>query len=136
MQFLIDNWMLIALAAASGGMLLAPTLQRAGGLSVGTAEAVRLINREKAVLVDVSEAAEFAQGHASGARHIPLNQLEGAAGLPSNKSLPVLLMCASGARAQRAASVLRRAGYERAAAVHGGLKAWREANLPVDKSAA
>ncbi|MFN0184647.1 MAG: rhodanese-like domain-containing protein [Aquabacterium sp.] len=136
MQFLIDNWMLVALAAASGGMLLAPSMQRAGGLSVSSAEAVRLINREKAVLIDVSEAAEFAGGHAAGSRHVPLNALDGAAGLPTNKALPVLVMCPSGARASRAAGILRKAGFERAMAVAGGLKAWREANLPIERSKA
>jgi rhodanese-related sulfurtransferase len=44
-------------------------------------------------------------------------------------------MCASGARAGRAASLLRKAGHEQAVAVNGGLGAWREAGLPIEKSA-
>ena len=136
MQFLIDNWMLIALAAASGGMLLAPTLQRAGGLSVGTAEAVRLINREKGVLIDVSEPAEYAAGHAVGARNVPVAALESSKDLPSNKALPLVLMCASGARSRRAAGVLRKLGYEHVFPVAGGNAAWREANLPTEKKPA
>ena len=43
-KFIIDNWLLIAMAASSGGLLLWQTLQKSGG-GVGTAEAVRLINR-------------------------------------------------------------------------------------------
>ncbi len=136
MKFLIDNWMLILLAASSGGLLLWQTLQKSAGGGVATAEAVRLINREKGVLIDVSEPAEFAAGHAVGARNIPLGSLEGAKELPSNKSLPLLLICPSGARAGRAAGMLRKAGYEKASAVTGGLAAWREAGLPVDKKAA
>jgi rhodanese-related sulfurtransferase len=77
-----------------------------------TAEAVRLINREKGVLVDVCEPAEFAAGHAAGARNVPLGQLEGSKDLPSNKTLPLVLLCPSGARAGRAAGLLRKAGYE------------------------
>ena len=140
LDFLVDNFVLVLAAITSGGLLLWPTLrQGAGGASVSVSEAVRLMNREKAVLVDVSDAAEFARGHASGARHVPLDQIgpdSTPAGLPSNKSLPVLLMCASGNRSSRAAERLRKAGFERAVSVQGGLAAWREAQLPVDKAAA
>lgn len=136
MTFIIDNWPLILLALTSGGLLLWPMLQAGTGASVATAEAVRLINREKGVLIDVCEPAEFAAGHATGARNIPLASLPGAKELPSNKSLPLLLMCATGARSSRAVSALRKAGYEKAVAVTGGNAAWREAGLPVDKKAA
>ena len=135
MKFIIDNWMLILMAAASGGLLLFQALQATAGSGVPTSEAVRLINREKAVLVDVCEPAEFAAGHAVGARNIPLASLEGAKALPSNKAVPVVLLCASGARASRAAAQLRKAGHDNAVAVTGGLPAWREAGLPVEKSA-
>ncbi len=135
MKFIIDNWMLILLAAASGGLLLWQALQKSGGSGVGTAEAVRLINREKGVLIDVCEPSEFAAGHAVGARNIPFGSLDGAKELPSNKALPLVLLCASGARAGRAAGLLRKAGYEKAVAVTGGMGAWREAGLPVEKKA-
>ncbi|MDE2564357.1 MAG: rhodanese-like domain-containing protein [Burkholderiales bacterium] len=136
MKFLLDNWILVVAALASGSLLAWPLVKRgAGSGGVSTTEAVRLINRERAVLVDVAEPAEFAAGHAAGARNIPLGGLEGAKGLPSNKALPVLLMCPSGARAARAAALLRKLGHEQAVAVAGGTAAWREAGLPMDKSA-
>lgn len=123
-------------ALTSGGLLLWPTLANgAQGGAVNTAEAVRLMNREKAVLIDVCEPAEFAAGHVAGARNVPLASLEGHKSLPSNKSLPVLVVCQSGARAARAAAQLRKLGYEKAQPLAGGLNAWREANLPVEKSA-
>jgi rhodanese-related sulfurtransferase len=134
-KFIIDNWMLVLMAALSGGLLVWHTLQKQQAGAVGTAEAVRLINREKAVLIDVCEPAEFAAGHASGARNIPMGRLDGAKELPSNKALPLVLLCASGARAGRAAAQLRKAGYDGAIAVSGGLAAWREAGLPTERSA-
>jgi rhodanese-related sulfurtransferase len=134
-KFLIDNLMLVLMAALSGGLLVWQTLQKQQAGAISTAEAVRLINREKAVLIDVCEPAEFAAGHAIGSRNIPLGSLDGAKQLPTNKALPVVVMCASGARAGRAAVQLRKAGYEGAIAVSGGLAAWREAGLPVEKSA-
>lgn len=136
-QFVLENWVLILMAVTSGALLLVPSLQRqGGGGSVSTAEAVRLINREKAVLIDVGEPGEFAAGHAVGARNVPLGRLDGAKELPSNKAIPVVILCPSGARASRAAAQLRKAGHEKALAVVGGNRAWRDAQLPLEKSAA
>lgn len=135
MKFILDNWALILMAVVSGGMLLWQSLQKVQGGAVPPSEAVRLINREKAVLIDVCEPAEFAAGHAGGARNIPLGSLADAKELPKDKSVPVVLMCVSGARASRAAGLLKRAGYEKAVAVAGGMGAWREAGLPVVKAA-
>ena len=137
MKFIVDNWLLILVALSSGALLMWPVLRKgAGGSgSVGTTEAVRLINREKGVLIDVSEPAEYAAGHASGARNVPLGQIDTSKEVPSNKTLPLLLMCPTGARAGRAAAQLRKAGFEKAVAVAGGTAAWREALLPVAKAA-
>ncbi len=136
MKFFIDNWFLILVAFVSGGLLVWPLVARgprAG--SVGANEAVRLINREKAVVIDVSEPAEYAAGHIVGARNIPFDKLESSPQLPSNKALPLILVCANGGRSGRAMGTLRKLGYENARPLAGGLAAWREANLPVEKSA-
>jgi len=116
-------------------MLLWPHVARGGGAVVSASEAVHLINRQKAVLIDVSEPAEFAAGHVAGARNIPFSTLEGTKDLPSNKALPLVLVCPTGSRASRAAGVLRKRGFANARALAGGLSAWRAANLPVEKSA-
>jgi len=135
-KFFIDNWFLILAAITSGGLLLWPVLQRGvGGAKVSTTEAVMLINRERAVLIDVSEPAEYAAGHAAGAKSVPLARLRSSADLPKNKALPLVVLCPSGARASRAVGILRKQGYENSRALAGGLAAWREANLPVEKSA-
>ncbi len=136
MQFIVENWILILVAFASGAMLVWPMVSKGGvGASVSTADAVRLINQEKAVLIDVREPAEFASGHAAGARNVPLASLDGAKGLPSNKSVPLVVVCASGARSSRAVAQLRKAGYEKVHSLTGGTSAWREASLPIEKSA-
>jgi rhodanese-related sulfurtransferase len=134
-KFIIDNWMLLSVAIVSGGMLLWPALRgaTAGGLS--TAQAVQLINRERAVVVDVSETDEFAAGHVGGARNVPVGQFEQR--LPEvvkNKGVPLILVCATGARAGRVLGTAKKLGYEQAQVLAGGLKAWKEANLPVEKA--
>ncbi|MES2613158.1 MAG: rhodanese-like domain-containing protein [Pseudomonadota bacterium] len=135
MKFIIDNWYLFIVALASGSMLMWPMLKSAGGGTLSPAGAVQLINREKAVVIDVCETEEFAAGHVGGARNIPLNQLEER--LPTtvkNKALPLVLVCATGARANRAVGVAKKLGYENVQALAGGLKAWREASMPVEKA--
>ena len=135
MTFLIDNWFLFATALGSGALLFWPMLTRGSGDGrVSPAEAVQMINREKGVLIDVSEPAEFSAGHAGGSKNIPFGSLESSADLPKNKALPLLLLCPTGARATRGAGILRKRGYEKAVAVSGGLAAWREANLPIERS--
>ena len=135
MKFFLDNWLLILIALSSGGMLAWPKLRGAGQGSLTVQGAVHIINRERGVLVDVREPEEFAAGHPVGARNVPLDQLEAKLpGAVKNKTLPLLLICASGSRAQRAVATAKKLGYEQAQAVGGGLKAWKEANLPVDKA--
>ena len=134
-KFLLDNWYWIVTALVSGGALMWPQLRARGAGGVSPQEAVQLINREKAVVIDVCEPAEFAAGHVGGSRNLPLGSLDGAKGLPSNKSQPLVVVCARGARAGRAASQLTKAGHQRVHVLSGGLAAWREAGLPVEKSA-
>ncbi|MGB4114981.1 MAG: rhodanese-like domain-containing protein [Polaromonas sp.] len=138
MKFLIDNWMLLSIALASGGMLVWPMI--AGGMNAGAltaSGAVTLINREKAVVVDVGEIEEFASGHVGGAKNIPFSELEDKlANAVKNKALPLILVCPTGARANRAVAVAKKLGYEQAQSLAGGLKAWRDANLPIEKAQA
>lgn len=135
-KFLLDNWILVLMALSSGAMLLWPMLNGgAAAGSVSTAEAVRLINREKGILIDVCEPAEFASGHASGAKSIPLGSIPSTRNLPSNKELPLVVICASGMRSSRAVAMLKKQGYVNAHSLAGGMKAWRDASLPVERSA-
>ncbi len=134
MKFIFDNWMLIAIAMASGSLLLWPVLQGAAMAGLDPAGAVQLINREKGVVIDVCEPGEFAAGHVGGARNIPLGELESKlAGAVKNKALPVILVCQSGARSGRAVAIAKKLGYEQAQSLGGGLASWRAANLPVEK---
>jgi rhodanese-related sulfurtransferase len=129
-KFLLDNWMLVTVALTSGLALLWPVLSQGNGL--GLAQAVMLMNRDKAVVVDVSEPHEFARGHVLGAKNVPLAQLE--AQLPQvakNKSAPLILVCQSGVRSGRATAMARKMGYENAQNLSGGMKAWQAASLPV-----
>ncbi|MFN9708118.1 MAG: rhodanese-like domain-containing protein [Burkholderiales bacterium] len=135
MNFLLENynWAWGMIALVSGGMLAYPAIRRAQGGSLGPNDAVTLINREKAVLIDVSEPEEFAQGHAGGAQNIPLSQIESSRQLPKKKTLPLIVLCPTGSRALRALPILKKLGFENCQALSGGTNAWRQAGLPIDK---
>jgi rhodanese-related sulfurtransferase len=132
-KFLLDNWMLIAVALASGVALIVPVLGKGSGLS--PQDMVQLMNREKAVVIDVCEPGEFAQGHVIGAKNLPLGDLEAKlAQVVKNKATPVVMVCQVGARSARAAATAQKLGYENVQSLAGGLKAWQAANMPVEKA--
>ncbi|MFD5862586.1 MBL fold metallo-hydrolase [Streptomyces chartreusis] len=84
-----------------------------------------------AVLVDVREAPEWAEGHAPGAVLAPLSALTAGEPLPeSARSRPVVAICRSGKRSREAAALLSARGAE-VVDVVGGMRAWTEAGLPV-----
>ncbi len=133
MNFLIDNWMLLAMALASGLALLLPVLTKGGGLDPQAM--VQLMNRDKAVVIDVCEPDEFARGHVIGAKNLPLSQLEDKlAQVVKNKSAQVIMVCQVGARSARAAATARKLGFENVQSLSGGLRAWTAASMPTEKS--
>ena len=127
--------MLISVALASGIMLMLPTLQGAASAGLSPNQAVQMINREKAQVIDVCSAEEYAAGHLVGARHVPLDQLEKQLdGVARSKTQPLILVCASGIRSKRAVAVAKKLGYEKVHSLTGGMAAWREASLPIEKA--
>ena len=135
MKFILDNWMLMAIALSSGFFLLLPVVQGAAATGISPTEAVQCINREKGVVIDVCGADEFAQGHIKGAVNVPLDELDARLDKAvKNKSTPVIMVCAAGARSKRAQAIAQKLGYEKVHSLNGGLKAWKEANLPVAKA--
>lgn len=132
-NFLFDNWMLIAVALASGLGLLLPVLTKGGGLDPQAM--VQLMNRDKAVVIDVCEPDEFARGHVIGAKNLPLGQLEDKlAQVVKNKSAQVIMVCQVGARSARAAATARKLGYDNVQSLSGGLRAWVAASMPTEKA--
>lgn len=135
MKFLLDNWMLISVAFVSGAMLLWPAVNQGGRAgTVPPNVAVQLMNREKAIVVDVSETDEFAAGHIVNAKNVPLGQLEQRlTEAVKNKTVPLILVDGTGARSNRALGTAKKLGYDKAQVLAGGLKAWKDANLPLEK---
>lgn len=135
MNFIIENWQLVFVAIASGVALLLPTLLSGGTGSISCTDAVLLMNKEKANIIDVRRPDEFKTGSIAGAKNIEITKIDAQlASAVKNKEAPMVLICATGARSQGALRLAQKLGYTRVFTMSGGLRAWREANLPVTKA--
>ncbi len=84
-------------------------------------------------LLDVRTDVEFAEQHVPGSEHIPLNKLD----LECSRldpSSPLALLCLGGKRATKAAEILSEKGFQDLTVIEGGLTAWDEAGLTLEKS--
>jgi rhodanese-related sulfurtransferase len=134
-KFVTDNILLVAVAFASGAMLVWPAVRRgAAGASISTLQATLLINQQNALVLDVRESAEYEKGHMLNARNIALGELQArAAELEKHKAKPLIVVCDNGNRSGRAATALRKQGFEQVFTLSGGIGAWRQAGLPLEK---
>jgi rhodanese-related sulfurtransferase len=135
-QFIQNNLGLVALVIISGMMLFWPMINRriSGIKEVGAMEATQLINHHDALILDVREDREFASGHAPNSKHIPLGQLSGRIQeLEKFKNKPIIAICRSGARSGHGCRMLRKNGFEQVYNLSGGISAWQQANMPVER---
>lgn len=90
-----------------------------------------LLSQDACCLVDVREPVEYAEAHISGARLIPLGQVEQRASeIPRDK--PLVLMCRGGVRGGQALAKLHALGFTNAQNLEGGIMAWTDAGLPTE----
>ena len=125
------NYLYIATALASGTMLIWPALRRSGGSSVSPHEATLMINRRDALVLDLRSAEDFRKAHIINARNLPVAELESRSGeLHKHRTKPVIV-CDEGLRS--GAATLRKLGFEEVYTLSGGVAAWQQAGLPVEK---
>lgn len=135
-KFVQENLLLIAVAFISGAMLLWPYVRRVGGgPSVSAAQATQLINREDAMVIDVRDPGEFGAGHIIGAKNLPLSRIDAAGSeiAAKKRDKPVIVYCDNGNRSTKAAASLRNQGFSRVVNLSGGLGAWQQAGLPLER---
>jgi rhodanese-related sulfurtransferase len=124
-----------ALAALTVAILWMEVARRLGGYRRLTPAALtELINREDALVLDVSAAADFDKGRIAGARNLPLAEFTpDHKWLAKDRERPVALVCRTGQNSAQAATRLVKAGFPRVHWLDGGVAAWQEANLPLVK---
>jgi rhodanese-related sulfurtransferase len=105
-----------------------------GFKELSPAQAVAMINRDGAVVVDVSAQSDYNKGHIVDALHIPLSQLDGSgAPMAKIKGKPVLVVDKVGQTAGQAASKLLKQGAEEVAVLKGGMAQWASDQFPVTR---
>ncbi len=135
-EFIGNNLLLSGLFVAVLVAWLAWEVARLGRKwkEVGTLEAVRLINREDPLIIDVSNSTDFAKGHINGALHMPPSRIEaGNQQLLKQKERPVLVYCQRGQVSPQMANRLVKLGFEQVHSLSGGLTQWVSDNQPVSR---
>jgi rhodanese-related sulfurtransferase len=135
-EFVQKNIWLVIAAVVSGALFVWPSVARLFSRTreVGVAEAVQLINRKDAAIVDVREPSEFKAGHIPNARNIPAGQIkERTKELGKLKSKPLLLVCQTGNRSAQVCGSLQKDGIGEPVALAGGMAAWQQAGMPIEK---
>ena len=108
--------------------------QSAKANQVDPTAAIRLMNNDDAVVVDVREAADFKNGHIKNAKNIPMSSLnQKIDSVAKVKDLPVLMYCRSGNVSGKACRILKRSGFSNVHNLAGGILGWQDANLPLTK---
>lgn len=137
LEFAANHWNLFALLAVILIMLAGSALgsRLRGYTQVEPADAVRLFNHEDAVMLDVREDKEFAEGHILDSIHIPLGKLgQRLDELANLREKAIIVSCRSGHRSATACARLRKEGFETVYNLKGGVLAWQNAGLPIQKN--
>lgn len=105
-----------------------------GYKTASPAEAIRMINHDDAVVLDVREDGEYRNGHIINALHIPQNKLKDRlAELDKHKDKAIIISCRSGSRSGQACAMLKKQGFDSVYNLAGGVMAWQSASLPLIK---
>jgi len=138
-EFLGNHPLLALLFVAVVVALLVNELSRftRGYKAVSPAQLTQLINRQDALVLDVSAQADFEKGHIVGARHLPASQVDPAHKLLAKaRSAPLVLVDRGGVQSAQAAKKLAKAGFDNIHWLDGGLAAWQQADLPLARGKA
>ncbi|MGV8940768.1 MAG: rhodanese-like domain-containing protein [Lysobacter sp.] len=105
-----------------------------GYTALRPAELTALINRDNALVIDLSASNDFEKGHIAGSKSVQPSQFDPESKLlAAAKALPVVVTCRTGQASAGAAKRLKKAGFEKVYWLDGGIQAWQHADLPLIK---
>jgi len=134
-EFIVNHWLLVSAFVVLAFLVLSEQLNRklSGVRPVGASEAIRIVNQQKGVFLDVREPSEFSKESIAESVNMPLAKLTEDARL-KDLAQAVVIICASGQRSRGAAKTLSTKGFSEVYVLSGGLNSWKEAKLPLFKS--
>lgn len=132
-EFVETNWVMILMWFFLLGMIINSFLKST--YDITPQQAVLLMSHESGSLVlDVREDSEYQSGHIRDSIHIPLSALKSRMSeLDKYKDKNIILGCRSGSRSGRACGLLKKKGFEKVHNLRGGVLAWENDNLPMNK---
>jgi len=132
-EFLVQQWMLVAALLAVGAMLLLHETRKSGP-SLSPQQAINMVNAEQGVFLDLRDGAAYKQGHIVDALHIPSAKLvERAPELDKYKDKPIVLVCKMGQQSSAAGKQLKGKGFDKVYKMTGGMMEWGNLQLPLVK---
>jgi len=135
-EFVIDQWLLVIFLVIIIVLIVRTWVQPmlSGVKELAIQDAIRFMNKDDAVVLDVRIEKEYHEGHIEKSIHIPVGALDARAKeLEKYKSTPILISCQSGNRSRQAYQALKKHGFTNLSCLAGGINAWINANLPITK---
>jgi rhodanese-related sulfurtransferase len=141
LQMLEHDWLtalalLVMIVSAALWIWLTVRLRWSKIREIGALEATQLINRRDALMLDLREPKDYEGGRVPNAVHLPQSQLASRGHeLSKLTGRPVIAYCERGQRSRAAGALLSKLGFAEVYTLRGGLRAWSDAGLPVEKGA-
>lgn len=136
LEFAANHPLLVTAAVVTAAILIFNEVRVAGQgkFQISPDQAVRLMNQGAAVF-DLRGPDEYQSGHLAGSKNLPLADLdEKLEAFKRYRKKPVITYDEKGLGSSRAVGKLRQAEFEHVFSLRGGLMAWRDEHLPVEKS--
>jgi rhodanese-related sulfurtransferase len=132
-EFIGNHWILSTAFVVLAWIVFSDGLQQklSGVTPLSTAQAIQLVNQQKASFIDIREKDEFEKEHIADAVNVPLSTISDHTAKPKDKEKPVIIVCASGQRARSAVKQFKAQGFSDLYILKGGLNEWRAAKLPL-----
>lgn len=134
--FLLNHWILSSVFLLVLGGIIYLEMRRSGAsgaLKLSTQQAVQLINREHALVVDIRARNLYLAGHIASALNILPEQLPNHKRLADDRHKPIILLCSNGQQSPALAVQLIQQGFAKMHYIAGGMLAWESDNLPTIK---
>ena len=130
LEFLLQQWILVAALLVAIGLLLFHETRKAGP-ALSPQQAINLVNAEDGVFLDLRDGGDFKQGHIVDAIHIPMAKLAARKDeLEAYRDRPIVLVCKMGQQAGAASKQLRADGFGKVYKMAGGMLEWSNLQLP------
>ena len=133
LRFIIEQWILVLALFICLTMLIRNENQKSGS-ALSPQQAIKIVNQENGIFLDVRDLHEFKNGHIVAALNIPFNKLsEQLPQIEKYKDQPIIVVCKMGHQSGAGCKQLKSEGFQRIFKMTGGMFEWENLQLPIVK---